>query len=72
MEFYPGFEKKEKRKYTKRNQEEKYPNGFLPKIQYWNEVFNKKINENKFDEAQQCLNQINYFIIRQKELITKR
>lgn len=52
--------------------QEKYPNGFLPKIQYWNEAFNKKINENKFDEAQQCLNKMNYFIIRQKDLITKK
>lgn len=52
--------------------QEKYPNGFLPKIQYWNEVFTKKINEGKFDEAQQCLNKMNYFIIRQKELTAKK
>lgn len=72
MEFYPGFEPKPKRKYTKRNTEQNYPNGYLPKIQYWNEQFNLRIQENKLDEAQQCLNKINYFIIRQKELQTKK
>jgi hypothetical protein len=72
MEFYPGFEKQEKRKYTKHNTEDKYPNGFLPKIQYWNEQFGIKITEGKLDDAQQCLNKMNYFIIRQKELITKK
>jgi hypothetical protein len=51
--------------------QEKYPNGFMPKIQYWNEQFSLRINEGKFDEAQQCLNKMNYFIIRQKELQTK-
>ena len=52
--------------------QEKYPNGFLPKIQYWNEQFGIKMSENKLDEAQQCLNKMNYFIIRQKELNAKK
>ncbi len=41
------------------NRQEKYPNGFLPKIQYWNEQFGIKMNEGKLDEAQQCLNKMN-------------
>lgn len=54
-----------------KQKQEKYPNGFIPKIQYWNEQFIKCINEGQFDQAQQCLNKMNYFIIRQKELQTK-
>jgi hypothetical protein len=53
MTFYPGFEKQENRKYTKRNTEDKYPNGFLPKIQYWNEQFGIKMTEGKLDDAKQ-------------------
>lgn len=49
-----------------------YENGYYPKIQYWNEQFGIKINEGKLDEAQQCLNKMNYFIIRQKELNSKK
>ena len=68
MEFYPGFEQKEKRKYVKRQ----YENGYLPKIQYWNEQFGIKMNEGNLDDAQHCLNKMNYFIIRQKELNAKK
>ena len=48
-----------------------YENGYYPKIQYWNEQFSIKINEGKLDDAQHCLNKMNYFIIRQKELNDK-
>jgi hypothetical protein len=54
-----------------KQKQEKYPNGFIPKIQYWNEQFTNCITEGRFDEAQHCLNKMNYFIIRQKELQTK-
>ncbi len=49
-----------------------YENGYYPKIQYWNEQFSIKINEDKLDDAQNCLNKMNYFIIRQKELNAKK
>ena len=49
-----------------------YENGYYPKIQYWNEQFGIKINEGKLDDAQHCLNKMNYFIIRQKELNAKK
>jgi hypothetical protein len=71
MEFYPGFESQPKRKYTKRQKPE-YENGYLPKIEYWNDQFKLRIAEGKLDDAQQCLNKINYFIIRQKELNAKK
>ena len=49
-----------------------YENGYYPKIQYWKDQFEIKINEGKLDDAQNCLNKMNYFIIRQKELNVKK
>jgi len=43
----------------------KYPNGYLPKIQYWQYKVNRYINEGDITKAQYAVSKLSYFINRQ-------
>ena len=43
----------------------KYPQGYLPKIQYWQYKVNRYINEGDIAQAEYAVKQLAYFIARQ-------
>ena len=43
----------------------KYPNGYLPKIQYWQYKVNRYINEGDIGQAEYAVKRLAHFIARQ-------
>ena len=43
----------------------KYPNGYLPKIQYWQYKVNRYINEGQLEQAEFAIKKLAYFTARQ-------
>lgn len=43
----------------------KYPNGYLPKIQYWQYKVNRYINEGQLEQAEFAIKKLQYFTARQ-------
>ncbi len=43
----------------------KYPNGYIPKIQYWNGKLQYAISQNNWVEVEYCMKKLNHFVSRQ-------
>jgi len=50
----------------------KYPNGYLPKIQYWTEQLTKFTNEGDKLGAKKALNSLKYFMDKQNDYLEKK
>jgi len=46
----------------------KYPNGYLPKIQYWQYKVNKFINAGELEQAEFAIKKLQYFTSQQLEV----
>tara|TARA_Y100000287_G_scaffold144227_1_gene118951 strand:+ start:174 stop:461 length:288 start_codon:yes stop_codon:yes gene_type:complete len=53
------------KRYMRKN---KYPNGYIPKIQYWSGKLNQALAFGTPDEVEYATRKMNYFIGRQVEL----
>jgi hypothetical protein len=42
-----------------------YPNGYIPKIQYWNGKLQYAISQNNWVEVEYCMKKMNHFVSRQ-------
>ena len=47
---------------------EKYPDGYLPKIEYWNGELRKAIDEGKLHHIERCFAKVTYFTNKQSNL----
>ena len=43
----------------------KYPQGYLPKIQYWNDKLQGALTFNDWSQAEYCMKKLNHFVSRQ-------
>lgn len=48
--------------------EEKYPDGYLPKIEYWNGELRKAIDDGSLKNIERCYGKLNYFKTKQDNL----
>jgi len=40
----------------------KYPQGYIPKIQYWNSKLQEAILSNNWSESEYCMKKLQYFV----------
>lgn len=43
----------------------KYPQGYIPKIQYWNDKLQTAMKQSNWVEAEYCMKKLNHFVSRQ-------
>ena len=43
----------------------KYPQGYIPKIQYWNSKLQEAIASNNWVRSEYCMKKLNHFVSRQ-------
>jgi hypothetical protein len=54
--------------YPYKNKQDRYPNGFLPKIQYWAEVMAEACNANDAEAVEYAKSKLDYFCDRHANL----
>jgi len=47
---------------------EKYPNGYVPKIEYWTGLLNTAVRENDWKGVKLCVDKLTFFNQKQQEL----
>ena len=47
------------------NNKEKYPQGYIPKIEYWQYKLNNAIETREWSQAEYCMKKLNHFVSRQ-------
>lgn len=50
------------------NKSNKYPNGYLPKIEYWHDIYIKAAEEEMWNVVEASLKKLTYFVSKQREL----
>jgi len=48
------------------NKSNKYPNGYLPKINFWQERYEQAKSDNDLSTMEYCLDKLIYFVKRQQ------
>ena len=43
----------------------KYPQGYIPKIQYWNSKLQEALANGEWSQAEYCMKKLNHFVSRQ-------
>ena len=54
--------------YPYKNKQDRYPNGFLPKIQYWSQVLSEACEANDTEAAEYAKSKLDYFCDRHANL----